>query len=40
MPKAKAAALKALEIDDRLATAHVSLAFADTVYDWDWQAAG
>ncbi len=40
MPKAKAAALKALEIDDRLAEAHVSLAFANFLYDWDWLAAG
>jgi len=40
VPKAKAAALKALEIDDRLAEAHVSLAFADFLYDWDWLAAG
>lgn len=39
-PAAEAAALKALQIDDRLAEAHVSLAFANFVYDWDWPAAG
>ena len=33
-PKAKAAARKALEIDDRLAEAHTSLAFA--IFLWDW----
>ena len=36
-PKAKAAALKALEIDDRLAEAHTSLAWATTFFDWDWR---
>jgi TolB-like protein/DNA-binding winged helix-turn-helix (wHTH) protein/Tfp pilus assembly protein PilF len=40
VPKAKAAALKALEIDSRLAEAHVSLGFASFTYDWDWLAAG
>jgi serine/threonine protein kinase/Flp pilus assembly protein TadD len=39
VPKAEAAALKALEIDDLVAEAHVSLAFASFVYDWDWPAA-
>ena len=39
MPKAKTAALKALEIDDTLAQAHVSLAFVRSFYDWDWAAA-
>jgi adenylate cyclase len=38
-PKAKAAALRALEIDDGLAEAHSSLAFAKTCYDWDMQEA-
>ncbi|GAC1662421.1 MAG: hypothetical protein NVS9B9_24190 [Ktedonobacteraceae bacterium] len=37
IPKAKAAALKALEIDDTLAEAHTSLAYAKQLYDWDWQ---
>jgi serine/threonine protein kinase/Tfp pilus assembly protein PilF len=35
-PKAKAAALKALEIDDRLSEAHNSLALVSLFYDWDW----
>jgi TolB-like protein/Tfp pilus assembly protein PilF len=38
-PKAKAAAQKALEIDDSLAEAHTSLAYALYRYDWDWSAA-
>jgi len=40
MPKAKTAAAKALEIDDGLAEAHVSLGYASFTYDWDWTAAG
>ena len=36
MPKAKAAALKALEIDSTVAEAHASLAIATWRYDWDW----
>ena len=39
MPKAKAAAAKALEIDDELAEAHISLGYASFTYDWDWPAA-
>ena len=35
-PKAKQAALKALEIDDSLAEAHTSLGFIKTFFDWDW----
>jgi serine/threonine protein kinase/tetratricopeptide (TPR) repeat protein len=35
-PRAKEAALKALEIDDKLAEAHASLAYVKTNYDWDW----
>jgi TolB-like protein/Flp pilus assembly protein TadD len=38
-PKAKAAAIKALEIDDSLAEAHTSLGFAHLLYDWDFQQA-
>jgi eukaryotic-like serine/threonine-protein kinase len=34
-PRAKAAALKALEIDDTLAEGHASLAWVKTIYDWD-----
>lgn len=39
MPKAKAAAQKALEIDDQLAEAYSSLALVLHRYDWDWPAA-
>jgi serine/threonine-protein kinase len=39
MPKAKAAAAKALEIDGTLAEAHISLAYASFTFDWDWPAA-
>lgn len=38
-PKAKAAAQKALEIDESLTEAHTSLAFALMHYDWDWRGA-
>jgi TolB-like protein/Flp pilus assembly protein TadD len=38
-PKAKAAAMKALEIDDSLAEAHTSLGFAHLLYDWDFPQA-
>ena len=38
-PKAKAASLKALGIDDDLAEAHTSLAFVRQLYDWDWAGA-
>ena len=38
-PKAKAAAQKALEIDDRLGEAHASLAAIKNWYDWDWSGA-
>jgi len=38
-PKAKAAVLKALELDDALAEAHASLGFIKEVYDWDWEGA-
>jgi len=39
IPKARAAAVKALEIDDRLAEAHTSLAVIAQNYDWDWRTA-
>lgn len=39
-PKAKAAALKALELDDALAEAHTSLGFFRLLYDWDFASAG
>lgn len=35
-PKAKEAAIKALEIDDTLGEAHASLAYAEFEYDWDF----
>ena len=35
MSKAKAAAVKALEIDESLAEAHTSLAFIKFRLDWD-----
>ena len=38
-PKAKVAAQKALDIDESLAAAHASLAFAYYVYDWNWGAS-
>jgi TolB-like protein/Tfp pilus assembly protein PilF len=40
MPKAKAAAVKGLEIDEDLAEAHVSLGYVGFTYDGDWPAAG
>jgi serine/threonine-protein kinase len=36
MPKAKAAAMKALEIDDSLAEAHTSFAYVRSLYEWEW----
>jgi eukaryotic-like serine/threonine-protein kinase len=38
-PNAKAAAQKAIEIDDTLAEAHAELGFTIFWYDWDWNAA-
>jgi TolB-like protein/DNA-binding winged helix-turn-helix (wHTH) protein/Tfp pilus assembly protein PilF len=40
MPKARAAAQRAVKLDDRLAEAHTSLALVTENYDWDWQNAG
>ncbi len=37
--KGEAAAIKALEIDERLAEAHASLALAKLYYEWDFPAA-
>ena len=39
MPKAKAAALKALQLDDTLADAHIWLGFVKLFYDRDWSGA-
>lgn len=38
-PKAQAAALKALELDDSLGEAHCTLGFARLLYDWDFAEA-
>lgn len=38
-PKAKAAALKALELDDTLGEAHCSLGFFRLLYDWNFKEA-
>src|SRR5438093_4837607 len=38
-PKAKEAALKAIELEDNLAEAHASLGHVHYHYDWDWVAA-
>ncbi len=38
-PKAKAAALRALELNGELAEAHTSLAYVKFWYDWDWAGA-
>ena len=40
MPQARAAALRALELDERLAEAHTALALIVQNHDWDWQTAG
>jgi len=38
-PRAKEAALRALEINESLVEAHTSLAFVQTLYEWDWKSA-
>ena len=38
-PKAKAAAMQALEIDDTLAEAHTSLGLVKEHFEWDWTGA-
>jgi eukaryotic-like serine/threonine-protein kinase len=38
-PQARAAAQRALELDDTLAEAHASRAFVAFYYEWDWDAA-
>ncbi len=38
-PKAKAAALRALEVDDSLPEAHLALGWVLATYDWDWKGA-
>jgi eukaryotic-like serine/threonine-protein kinase len=39
MPKAKAAATRAVELDDTLAEAHASLGYVSLTFDWDWARA-
>ena len=39
MPRAKAAAIRALELDDTLADAHSALGWMHTSYDWEWSSA-
>jgi TolB-like protein/DNA-binding winged helix-turn-helix (wHTH) protein len=39
VPQGKAAALRALEIDDSVGDAHVALGWAKMTYDWDWAGA-
>jgi len=40
LPKAKTAAIKALELDSTLSEAHNSLAFCFDAFDWDLESAG
>jgi serine/threonine-protein kinase len=39
IPQAKAAAEKAIQLDDTLADGHNSLAYTKLLYDWDWAGA-
>jgi TolB-like protein/Tfp pilus assembly protein PilF len=39
MPKAKAAAARAIELDDTLAEAHAALGYVKLTFDWDWPGA-
>jgi TolB-like protein len=39
MPKARAAAEKAIQLDDSLAEAHASLGYVKALYDFDWAGA-
>jgi tetratricopeptide (TPR) repeat protein len=39
LPKARTAAMKALQIDDTLAEAHASLGLIKMFHDWDWSGA-
>ncbi len=39
IPKARAAANRALELDDNLAEAHATLAHISAIYDWNWAMA-
>ncbi len=39
MPRARAAAVRALELDDSLGEAHAALALVKLYYEWDWAGA-
>ena len=39
MPQARQAANRALQLDESLAAAHVSLGYVKALYDWDWPGA-
>jgi tetratricopeptide (TPR) repeat protein len=39
VPKARAAALRALQLDDNLPEAHVAMALILANYDWNWEAS-
>jgi len=39
MPKAKAAAVRAVELDETFAEAHASLGYVKLTFDWDWPGA-
>jgi TolB-like protein/Tfp pilus assembly protein PilF len=39
MPQARQAANRALQLDETLAAAHVSLGYVKAMYDWDWPGA-
>jgi TolB-like protein len=39
MPQAREAARRALQLDETLAAAHVSLGYVKALYDWDWRGA-
>lgn len=39
MPEARQAAERALQLDETLAAAHVSLGYVKALYDWDWPGA-
>ena len=39
MPQAREAANRALQLDETLAAAHISLGYVKALYDWDWPGA-
>ena len=39
MPRARAAAARAIELDDSIAEAHASLGYVKLTFDWDWTGA-